>query len=156
MNHKVSYGVIACLLLRLDKAGDEWQGVEQLASHLQLPIDTARHHLEQLFVDGIVRVKRNQESGQIEEVKSALVDEVPAGQISSDVLVLMLLKLEPVGAVWTAVPDLCEALKLTAERARLHLEQLYVDGIVRVKRHDDTGEIEAVMCALPREERLCA
>ena len=156
MNQHLSYGVIACVLWRLDKTGDEWQSIELLANDLQLPIEVARHHVEQLFVDGIVRVKRHHATGEIEEVKSALFNEAEPGQISSDVIVSMLLKLESVGAVWTALPDLCEALTLTAEQVRLHLEQLYVDGIVRVNRHDDTGEIEAVMCALPREERLCA
>lgn len=70
-----SYGVIACLLLRLDKAGVQWQSVGDLCADLQLPVDSARANLEQLFVDGLVRVKRHHATGEIEAAMSALVGE---------------------------------------------------------------------------------
>lgn len=59
-----NFGVIAALLLLLEEQTGHWVAMADLATWLALPHGTVQDHLEQLLVDGLVRVERS-ENGPI-------------------------------------------------------------------------------------------
>lgn len=71
----MNFGVVALLLLRLDARMGRWEDVAELAAHLDVSPAFAREHLEQLLADGMVRVQRDGDSG---EIVSAMIDGVAA------------------------------------------------------------------------------
>jgi DNA-binding MarR family transcriptional regulator len=74
-----AYGMLACVLIRVDARAGTWVSVQELARHLGCGSSLLCRHLQAMAEGGLVQVRRNATDHAIEAVRST----VPAARATA-------------------------------------------------------------------------